>query len=431
MTGSTEQWSNWGRSARAFPTRIERPQSTEELRLAVVRAAERGERVRPVGAGFSTNAIAAAPEVLVDTRGLRGLRAIDRDAGTATFGAGTTVAEASALLEAEGLALVNPSSDPAVTLAGAMATGSHGTSLHAPSVSSQLLEATLVTADGGAVRVSDRRNAELWPALRLSLGALGVFAEVVVPVVPTFRVRSDESRERLRPVLDSFVERARASHHFAVRWRPHTGEAFVRRLNREVGDVGDEPEPGRGVRGIAAVRDGLVIGLAKAVPALVPAINAVGNLLHPTGEMLAGPVSGLAARPTLPVVTMEYSFPLDDLVGVVRELDERLRGVLAPSIVRLSVAPADDNWLSTAYGREVGRIMISVPSGVDPRSTFTPAEELFLANGGLPHWGMVHTVRAAEFAHVVSRFSDFHHARERLDPDLRFTNGYLQRVLGH
>ena len=244
MTGSTEQWSNWGRSARAFPSRVERPQSTAQLQDAVVRAAERGERVRPVGSGYSTNAIAAAPEVMIDTRGLRGLRAIDAAARTATFGAGTTVAEASALLEGEGFTLVNPTSNTSVTLAGAAATGSHGTGLHAPSASSQLIEALLVTADGNLLRVSERSNAELFPAVQLSLGALGVFAEVVVPITPAFRVRTEEEGVSLRSALDTFVARARESHHLSVRWRPHTHEAFVRTSFREEGPVGDVPEQG-------------------------------------------------------------------------------------------------------------------------------------------------------------------------------------------
>lgn len=433
MTGATERWSNWGRSARARPSRIERPQSTGDLQAAVARAVDQGHRVRPVGAGYSTNAIAAAPDVMIDTRGLRGLRAIDAANRTATFGAGTTVAEASALLEAEGYALVNPTSNTEVTLAGAAATGSHGSTLHAPSSSSQLLEVLLVTGNGELVRMSDRLNAELWPAVRLSLGALGVFAEVTVPIIPAFRVRTVETGERLRDVLGSFVDRAESAHHFSVRWRPHTSEAFVRTGFREEGLVADDPTPGRGTTGFARFREGLRLGLAKALPALVPTLNRVANLAQPTGETLAGPVRGLATKPALPAVTMEYAFPIDHLPRVVRALDDRIdrEGFNVPGTVRLSVARADEQWLSTAYGRRTGSITLTSPSGIDPREYFASAEALFLAEGGLPHWGMYHTVRAAEFAHVMPRFGDFLHARERLDPDLRFTNGYLQRVLGH
>ena len=71
-----------------------------------------------------------------------------------------------------------------------------------------------------------------------------------------------------------------------------------------------------------------------------------------------------------------------------------------------------------------------MPQGIDPRPFFHEAEAMFLAGGGLPHWSAYHTVRAAEFAHVMPRFSDFLSVRDHLDPERRFENGYLRRVLG-
>ena len=52
------------------------------------------------------------------------------------------------------------------------------------------------------------------------------------------------------------------------------------------------------------------------------------------------------------------------------------------------------------------------------------------AHGGRPHWGKMHTLDAAQLTERYPRFADFIALRERLDPQRRFTNMYLDRVLG-
>lgn len=425
-------WNNWARTARATPTRIERPATTEALTEVVQRTVAAAERIHPVGGGLSSSAIAVAPEVMVDTRGLRGLRRIDRERGTATFGAGTRVAEAAAILEGEGLALCNPTSNTNVTLAGSSATGSQGSSLRHPSSSSQLVEVELVSGTGELVRVSERNNPELWPAVRLSLGALGVISEVTVRTMPTHRVSSEESVGSLHRVLDGIVQRAASVDHITLRWLPHTDRAAVRTAVRENGPAFDEPEPGALSNGVSRLREGLRIGFAKSFPQLVPALNRATMALHRETETVTGPVGVLATTPSVPYANMVYAFPVDraaDVLLELKELIERHR-FHVPYRVLMTFAPAEDAYLSNSYRRQTASIGVAMPSGIDPRPYFHAAEDLFLARGGLPHWGSYHTVRAAEFKHVMPRFGDFLAARHRLDPDHRLENGYLRRVLG-
>ena len=50
--------------------------------------------------------------------------------------------------------------------------------------------------------------------------------------------------------------------------------------------------------------------------------------------------------------------------------------------------------------------------------------------GGRPHWGKLHT-RGAEYLHgVYPKFADFVALRDELDPARRFSNPYLDQVLG-
>ncbi|MDI9580214.1 MAG: D-arabinono-1,4-lactone oxidase, partial [Thermobispora sp.] len=61
---------------------------------------------------------------------------------------------------------------------------------------------------------------------------------------------------------------------------------------------------------------------------------------------------------------------------------------------------------------------------------FAAAEEIMTRYQGRPHWGKLHTRDAAYLASVYPRFGDFRALRDRLDPERRFTNAYLDRVLG-
>lgn len=425
-------WNNWSRTARATPSRIETPTSTEALVDVVRRAVKAGERVHAVGGGLSSSAIAAAPGVMVDMRGLRGLRRIDREAGTATFGAGTRVAEAAALLEAEGLALVNPTSNTNVTLAGSAATGSQGSSLRLPSASSQLVEVELVTGNGDVMLVGERQNAELWPAVRLSLGALGIMSEVTVQTVSSHRVIVDETVGPFRATIDGALQRASSADYVSLRWLPHTNRVAVRTAVREVGAGFDDPEPGALAAGAARLREGLRVGFAKSFPALVPTLNRAVAAVHGGGRDVTGPIGSLAPEPAVPYATLSYAFPVErgrDMMFALRDLIDGY-GFRVPYRVLMTFAPGDDAYLSNSYNRATATIGLAMPSAIDPRQYFHAAESVFLENGGLPHWGTYHTVRAAEFAHVMPRFGDFRQVRHRLDPDHRFGNAYLERVLG-
>ncbi|PPF32962.1 hypothetical protein C5E05_18470 [Pseudoclavibacter sp. AY1H1] len=427
-----ELWANWPRTARANPSSIVAPRVAEDVQQIVADAYASGRHVRPVGASHTSNALAAAPDVLLDARGLRGLNWIDLDSREAAFGAGTTIAEAGALLESYGWQLENIPNNPAVTLGGAVATGSHGTGARFASLSSQLVSATLVSGTGELVTVSAHQDLELWPSVKLSLGALGVFTELVFRIVPGYRIRTSAEEMRMSALVDEFEVLASGADHFSASWRPHTDEVFVTQGFRESGEIADEPTPSRRSASFGALGEVLAIGLSKSLPLLTPAVNRLANRVHPVGESTLGPMRALAEPAPVRFASLEYSFPIAETPEVLRALDETIERahLNLPYAVRISTTAADDACLSNAYRRAVGNIAVRVPSTLDARPIFSAAEDLFLRLGGLPHWGSFHTVRAEEFKHVITRFGDFHTARERLDPAGVFDNAHLTRVLG-
>ena len=129
---------------------------------------------------------------------------------------------------------------------------------------------------------------------------------------------------------------------------------------------------------------------------------------------------------------MEYAIPRAALPGVIRELrtlpERHHQRISFPVEVR--VAPADDIALSTASGRDTAYVAVHVYRGTDRTAYFDAVEALMGSVGGRPHWGKLHSLGAAQLRARYPRFDEFVAVRDRLDPERRFTNAYLDRVLG-
>ena len=128
---------------------------------------------------------------------------------------------------------------------------------------------------------------------------------------------------------------------------------------------------------------------------------------------------------------MEYAIPLEAIPEAVREvraLIER-KGWHITFPIEVRAAASDENWLSTAYGRETGYIAVHRYFREDPTEYFTAVEQIMRSFGGRPHWGKMHTQTAETLRDVYPRFDDFVRVRDELDPERRLANPYLDRVL--
>jgi L-gulonolactone oxidase len=129
---------------------------------------------------------------------------------------------------------------------------------------------------------------------------------------------------------------------------------------------------------------------------------------------------------------MEYALPREHTVTAlerVLELIERNRlPVGFPIEVRVS-AP-DDALLSTAHGRPSGHIAVHQYRGIEFEGYFRGVEAIMDEYGGRPHWGKRHYQSAATLRERYPEWDAFARVRDRFDPQRKFENDYLRRVLG-
>ncbi|MBP2339991.1 FAD-linked oxidoreductase [Saccharothrix coeruleofusca] len=421
-------WTNWSRTASATPHRVERPTSAEQIAEAVAAA----PAIRPRGSGHSFTGIAVAPGAALDLDAWTGL--VEVSGTLVTVRSGTTLRQLNALLDDLGLAMANLGDIDAQTIAGAISTGTHGTGAEFGGLATQVAALELVLADGSLVRCSADERPELFHAARVGLGALGVISTVTLRCVPSFVLHAREYRDRLDPLLERFDHLTAVEDHVEFHWFPHGDWVMVKRNNR----VDEPPAPMSDLRRFYEYElmqngaYGLVCGLARAVPPASRALSWMCGAL--TGKRVHRDVSHRVFTTPRRVrfVETEYAVPRAALHDVLRELRAvvaRLdHGVLVPVEVR--VAAGDDIWLSTAFGRDTAYVAVHQFLGMPYRRYFDAFERIAGAVGGRPHWGKMHRLDAAALRERYPHFDDFRRVRAEVDPEGKFGNAYLDRVLG-
>ncbi len=436
MTQIGGTWQNWGRSASVRPQRVERPRSPEGVQRAVVAAAARGLRIKAVGAGHSFTGIAVAPDVLLELDELQGLSRVDEQRGRVTLLAGTRLHRIPALLAPYGLAMENLGDIDRQSIAGAISTGTHGTGAGFGGISTQVVGATLITAAGDFLTIDETQNTELLPAVALGLGALGILVDVTLQCVPAFVMHAIDQPAPLDDVLATLNDRVAASDHFEFYWFPHTEVALTKRQDRlpesavraplpVVGKWVDETLLSNGIyRAVCAA--GVV------VPAITPAFSRLAVKLTGDREYTDHSHRVFTQHRNVRFREMEYALPVENVVPAFRAVQALIRkhGWRIEFPIEVRFAKSDDIWLSTAHGRESAYIAVHRYWRHDPRAYFDAVEQVMLEHGGRPHWGKLHSIGASELRGRYPRFDDFVALRDRMDPERRFGNRYLTRVLG-
>jgi FAD-linked oxidoreductase len=427
-------WQNWAGNQRTDPVRTIRARDAGEVAEAVLAAARDGLRVKALGSGHSFTAIGVADGVAVLPPADPALLMVDPATHRVSVPAGMTLRTLNDLLWRHGLALPNLGDIDAQTIAGAISTGTHGTGAAFQGLAAQVVGARIVLADGSVVDCSAEHEPELFSVARLGLGAFGVLTEVILQAVPAFRLHAVEATVPLAEVLADLDALVTADEHFEFYWFPHTEVAATKRNNRTDAEgparsaiaewVGDE------LLGNSAFE--LVCQLGRAAPRLVPRLNRVVAGQFAAGEYVDRSYRVFTSPRRVRFLEMEYAIPREALpeafAGLRAAVDRHAQAVVFPVEVR--VAAADDIPLSTASGRDSAYIAVHVYRGQPHEAYFGAVESVMVGLDGRPHWGKLHTRTAAQLHESYPAFDDVLALRDKVDPERRFANAYLERVLG-
>jgi FAD-linked oxidoreductase len=339
------------------------------------------------------------------------------------------------LLWRHGLALPNLGDIDAQTVAGTISTGTHGTGARFPGLAAQVVGCRIVLADGSVVDCSAEVEPELFGVARLGLGAFGVLVEVTLQAVPAFMLHAREATEPLDVVLAEVDERAADNEHFEFYWFPHTGVAATKANNRTGADDGPTRSRMAEWVGDDLLGNGgfeVVCRVGRALPRAVPRLNRMMAGRFAAGEYVDRSYRVFTSPRRVRFLEMEYAVPREALpeafAGLRAAVERHARAVTFPVEVRVSAA--DDIPLSTATGRDSAYIAVHVYRGQPHEAYFGAVESVMVGLGGRPHWGKLHTRTAEHLRAAYPAFDQVVALRDKLDPERRFGNAYLERVLG-
>lgn len=427
-------WQNWGRNVRVAPSRIAHPSTTAEVQELVRAAAADGDTVKAIGAGHSFTPVAATDGTLLHLGRMNRILGHDPATGRVRIQAGATLRELNPQLAALGLAFPNLGDVDPQSIAGAVATGTHGTGGHLHGIADAIVGVQLVTADGDIVDIDESHP--WFQASRVSLGALGIVTEVTVQLVPSFLLHAREEPMPLGEVIARLDELVDDNDHFEFYWFPHTEKTSTKRNNRV--PTGTKPEPLNAVR--AWVDDEFISNtvfeavnrIAARQPEWIPRINAISGSALSARQYTDASYRVFVTPRRVRFRESEFAIPraaLPEALGELKQwLDTHDERVSFPIEVRFTAA--DDVWMSTGYRRDNAYIAVHQYYQSDYRRYFSVAQDILTAYDGRPHWGKLHSLDADYFTRAYPRFNDFVAVRDEADPNRRFTNAYLDRVLG-
>jgi L-gulonolactone oxidase len=434
LSGQELSWSNWGGNYTCHPTSIELPKSEEEI-IAIIRdAGDKGQKVKVASAGHSFTDIACTDGRMIKLDDYNQVLDVDRVARTVKVQGGINLWRLGEVLAENHLSQPNLGDVAYQSIAGAVSTATHGTGAQLGNISSQVVALTLVLADGSVLECSPLKDIDTFKAAQVSLGSLGVISTITLQCEPQFNLHSIEEPARLDNLLAQFDELVEANDHFEFFWLPHTNKALSIRNNRT-----HEPAKPRG-RFSEYINDvflenrvfGLICGIGKLWNGAIPTLNRILGAAI-SGTELTDQSHRVFANPRLVrFVEMEYAVPREAIPEVVREVRQMIdsRGHRVSFPIEVRTVASDNIMLSTAHGRPSGYVAVHMYRGMEYRDYFRDVEAIMNAYEGRPHWGKFHFQTAETLAPRYPHWDRFLAVRKQLDPSGRFSNNYLERVLG-
>jgi L-gulonolactone oxidase len=436
-------WRNWARTEEAEPVGRVVPRDVAGVVDAVLAAVRDGQGVTVAGAGHSASAIGRPAGVLLDVGRLDRVRRVDTLRGLVTVEAGLPLYRLSDWLWRAGLALSNLGDIDRQTVGGAVSTGTHGTGLGYGSLSEQVRELELVLADGSVVTCSPSAHPDLFQAARVGLGAFGVLTAVTLHCVPAYPIRAVERRVPLEEAVRALAEPRGPGEgfepdgdHREFYWFPHTQRALLKSAHRLAPGTGFTPRPAwRELWEDEVVNNallGLVTRTSATVRPLIRPVNRLCTTLMGERGWTDRSYRVLASRRRMMFREAEFGVPLAALPDVLARLRDWLErpGHEIGFPVEVRNGPAEEGWLSMAYGRATAWVSVQTRWHQPYAALVEAITRICAEHGGRPHWGKLHQLDAAALAGRYPRFADARAVRDRVDPQRRFTNEYVARVLG-
>jgi L-gulono-1,4-lactone dehydrogenase len=441
-------YENAWKNVRFTPEEVAKPTTVKEVQEIVLNAHKRGQKIKVVGGGHSMNNIFRTEGILIDLGKMNRISPVS-DPEIVELEAGTTLGDAILACANAGLHFPSLGSWYSQTIAGAIATSTHGSSLVHGSLSDIVHEVEAVLADGSIKRFSGDNND--MKAMRCHLGRLGVLTKIKLKLCPVFSLSCSITRHPSQSAVRQILGTAAAHEYVSMLWIPHIETAYIRVLTRV------ERRP----RNQASLdlersfmrrstldfrREDVGVYFASHIYQLMPKLYGkrycgfVEKAFFDDQDVVDASyrvfLYDLYREPTenhrlRMIMNVEYAFDIAQLEAVLDELRillETSRGngcYLNYPRVHVRFAPkSTETLIGLNADRDTAYVGIYVLGSVRHKRQIPIAEaieELFLKHGGRPHWGKYRYLKSRSYEKTYTGLAAFEKVRAKLDPKAMFS----------
>ena len=408
---------NWAENFEYSTSHVFEPKSVDQVRETV----RSHRKLKALGTRHCFNRIADSRDGLLLTKAMEESISIDAAAKTVTVNAGITYGRLAVELDRKGFALHNLASLPHISVAGACSTGTHGSGEKNGNLATAASGLEIVTANGDILHFSRQKDAEMFRASVVGLGALGVITKVTLDVQPTFAMRQyvyeNMQLDQMRDHFDAIESSGYSVSLFTDWQKGRINEVWIKARSSDAFYNGPAE----------------LFGARKATKNLHPiaelsAVNCTGQLGVPGPWFDRLPHFKMGFTPSAgKELQSEYFVPRRHAVEAILAL-EKMRDQITPHLMisEIRAIAADDLWLSPAYKQaSIALHFTWKPDWPAVRQLLPVIERELAPFKPRPHWGKLFTMAAAQLRANYERMREFVALCQKLDPQGKFRNEFL------
>lgn len=419
-------WQNWSKNQNSQPETLFHPTNSHEL-AAFLRSHQ--GKLRVVGSGHSFSPLVNTDHLLISLNKMTGIIDHDHTLHTAKVQAGTPLHLLGKSLNQINQAMINLGDIDHQSIAGAVATGTHGTGAELSCISGLVKGFTLVTPKGESIHCSTNENQELFNGGRVNLGSLGIFSEIELQNRPSYHLEENISIVPLRDVLahiDRWKEQHRHIEFFAF---GYSDQVILKTLN-----ITDKPSTS--VETPLISEDALLklfCEITRFAPKLTSFVHKqISRFISPSNQV--GPSNQVFATPrSVRFNEMEYQVAAESgpecIDKVIHHIRKHKLNAFFP--IEYRYVAGDNIWLSPFYNRDSASISIHQYHKQSYQYLFNSLEPIFDHYQGRPHWGKLHSKTTSQLEPLYPKWQAFKTLRKQLDPKGQLLSPAMEKVFGH
>ena len=404
---------NWAGNYQYEAIDLYRPQNVAEIQELVTTL----DKVKALGSRHCFNDIADSPSAQISTENLNRIVSLDKNAMTATIESGLQYGQFCPELDSRGYALHNLASLPHISVAGAVATATHGSGDRNGTLATSVIGMELVTASGDRVLLSRESHGADFEGMIVHLGALGIVTQLTLQLEPTFEIAQTAYAHLPVAQLFAHFDEITGSGH-SVSLFTNWQSAFINQVWVKTKTRGEAPATLFGAARAAVDRHPLPEHAAESCTTQCGIVGPWHERL-PHFKLAFTPSSGAELQ-------SEYFVARADALAAFEAI-AALRETLAPHLMisEIRTIAADMLWLSPCYARDsVAFHFTWHPHLPEVRSLLPIVEAALAPFASRPHWGKLFTMQPTNYP----KLPDFQRLCQQLDPHGKFRNAFMEEI---